>query len=88
MKKILVTLILFTNFIFANIDINTASKKELMTLEGIGAKKAEQIIEYREKNKFKSIDEIKNIKGIGDKLFNKIKTNITIDSSKKDSSKK
>ncbi len=62
------------------ININTATKEELMKLEGIGEKTAEKIIEYRNNNKFKNIDEIKNIDGIGDKKFEKISPYIIVDS--------
>lgn len=61
------------------ININTASLEELLKISGIGESKAKNIIEYRETNgQFKNIEEIKNINGIGDSLFNKIKDNITI----------
>lgn len=61
------------------ISINSATKEELMKLTGIGESRANDIIEYREKNGgFKSIDELKNVKGIGDSLFDKIKENITL----------
>lgn len=61
------------------ININSASASELDTLEGIGPAYAQRIIEYREgSGGFKSIEEIKNIKGIGDKTFEKIRSNITI----------
>lgn len=61
------------------VNINTASKEELTTVSGIGEKKAEDIIKYREENNgFKSIEEIKNIQGIGDNIFAKIKENITV----------
>lgn len=61
------------------ININTATKEELMTISGIGETKADDIIKYRESNgNFKSIDEIKNVSGIGDSLFEKIKDYITV----------
>ena len=61
------------------ININTASLEDLLKISGIGESKAKNIIEYRETNgQFKNIEEIKNINGIGDSLFNKIKDNITI----------
>ena len=61
------------------ININTASNAELESLPGIGPSKAKSIIEYREKNGgFKSVDEIKNIKGIGQSSFEKLKDKITI----------
>lgn len=61
------------------VNINTASKDELMTVSGIGESKADSIIEYRITNgNFKSIEEIKNVSGIGDALFDKIKNSITV----------
>ena len=61
------------------ININTATKEELMTITGIGESKAESIIEYRnQKGNFKTIEEIKNVSGIGDTLFEEIKNNITV----------
>ena len=61
------------------ININTASKEELMSLSGIGESKALSIIEYRNNNgSFKCIEDIKNISGIGDALFEKIKDSITV----------
>lgn len=60
------------------VSLNSASKEELMTLSGIGESKALAIIEYRNKKKFETIEEIKEVSGIGDALFEKIKDNITI----------
>ena len=60
------------------ININTATKEQLMTLNGIGETKAEAIIVYRQENgEFKSIDEIMEISGIGEKTFEKLKQFIT-----------
>ena len=62
------------------VNINTANLNELMTLNGIGEAKAKSIIEYRESNGyFKSIEDIKNISGIGDKMYEKIKDYISIE---------
>ena len=63
--------------ITGKININSATKEELMTLTGIGESKADKIIEYRSNNKFNSIEDIKNISGIGDSIIEKIKYNIT-----------
>lgn len=61
------------------ISINSATKEQLMTLSGIGESKANNIISYRNENgRFKSIEEIKNVKGIGDSIFEKIKSSITL----------
>ncbi|HHT38346.1 MAG TPA: hypothetical protein GXZ95_02890 [Mollicutes bacterium] len=61
------------------ININTATLQELMTLSGIGESKAQSIIDYRLSNgNFTSIDDIKNVTGIGESLFDKIKNNLTI----------
>ena len=62
----------------SKISINSASKEELMTLPGIGEKTALKIIEYRKTQVFKSIEDIKNVKGIGDKKYEKIKDLIVI----------
>ena len=60
------------------ININTASVSELMSLSGIGEAKAKSIISYREKTPFKSIEDIKNVEGIGESLYASIKENITV----------
>ena len=61
------------------ININTASKEQLMNLPGLGETKAQSIIEYRERNgNFKSIDGVKEVSGIGEAIFEKIKDYITV----------
>ena len=60
------------------VDINTADKSELMTLPNIGEKRADAIIEYRQKNKFNKIEDIKNVSGIGDKYFEAMKDMIVV----------
>ena len=60
---------------FGAVDINTASKEELMSLKGIGTAKAEAIIAARP---FTSTDEIKKVKGIGEGIYNNIKDEIIV----------
>ena len=61
------------------ININTASKEELMSLTGIGEAKANDIINYRETNGgFKTIEELLNVSGIGENIYSQIKENITV----------
>lgn len=61
------------------VNINTANKEKLETLPGIGETTAQKIIDYREENgKFKSIEDIKNVGGIGDAKFNSLKDKITV----------
>lgn len=59
------------------ININTATIEELMTISGIGESKAKAIIEYRNKNKFEKIEDILNVSGIGNNLYEEIKIYIT-----------
>lgn len=61
------------------ININKASKEELKTLNGIGDTLADNIIEYREKNKFDKIEDILNVNGIGESKFENIKEYICVD---------
>lgn len=61
------------------ININTATISDLTSLPSIGTSKAEKIIKYRnEHGSFKSIEEIKNVSGIGNDVFNQIKAYITV----------
>jgi competence protein ComEA len=61
------------------VSLNTANKEALMTLPGIGESKAQNIIDYRTANGlFNSIDDIKNVTGIGDSIFDQIKNFITL----------
>lgn len=61
------------------ININTAAKDELLSLPGIGESKADDIIRYRDEHgKFESVEDIMNIQGIKEGVFNKIKDQISI----------
>lgn len=61
------------------VNINTASKEELCTLPGVGSSRAESIIAYREENgSFSAIEDIKNVTGIKEGLFSKIKDKIKV----------
>ena len=61
------------------ININTASATELQALPGIGATTADRIVEYRQKNgPFKKIEDLMNVRGVGEKAFLKLKPNLTV----------
>lgn len=61
------------------VNLNSAGKEELMTLSGIGEVKAESIIRYREEHgRFQSVEELKQIEGIKEGLFNRIKDKVRI----------
>jgi competence protein ComEA len=67
----------------APLNLNTATQAQLETLPGIGPAVAARILEYRQKNgSFKKVEELMNVKGIGEKSFLKIKALITIAPSK------
>lgn len=63
----------------AAVNINTASQEELASLPNIGPAKAKAIVEYRKANgEFKTLEELKKIKGIGDKTFEKLKPQLSL----------
>jgi competence protein ComEA len=81
-KKLYLTLILvlfFATAAFAKVNINTANADELATLNGIGKAKAEAIVAYRTANgNFTTVDDLTKVKGIGDKIIEKIKPEVTV----------
>lgn len=80
-KKLIFTAIISLSMGMASaaVNINTATVQELDTLPGIGAAKAQSIVDYRTKNgPFKSVDELDKVKGIGPALLEKLKPEVTL----------
>ena len=72
-------LLAYAGLAFAAVNINSATREQLEALDGIGPVKAQAIIDYRKKNgSFKRLDEIKNVDGIGDATFEKIRRDIAL----------
>lgn len=81
LKKFLFLILSFCSFAIASatININTANQQDFETLNGIGPSKAQAIVDYRtEHGPFKTIRDIKKVKGIGSKIFDKIKGELTL----------
>lgn len=67
------------NLAFAAVNINTATQDELDSVKGIGPGKAKAIIDYRTKNgPFKSVEDLKGVKGFGEKSLAKLKGDLTV----------
>ncbi len=81
MKRFIMLLagLLFSGLALAAININTATQQELEALNGIGPVKAQAIIDHRKANgPFKSIEQLKDVKGVGDATFDKIKGDVSV----------
>lgn len=77
--KFLTILLLSITLALATVNINNATAKDFTLLKGIGVKKAEAIVKYRNSVKcFKSINELTNVKGIGDKTISKNKSDLKL----------
>jgi len=67
------------NLAYAAVNINTATPGELDGVKGIGPSKAQAIVDYRSKNgPFKSLDDLKNVKGFGEKSIAKLKSELSV----------
>lgn len=78
-KKITIGLLLFvgTSLLAMNVsELNKASKEELMAIKGIGEAKAEAIIKARKTEKFKSVDELERVKGVGPQIVENVKKDV------------
>ncbi|MHB8811098.1 MAG: ComEA family DNA-binding protein [Desulfobulbaceae bacterium] len=74
-----IMLLVFATAGFAKVNINTAPATELEALPGVGPAKAEAIVKYREENgNFKTVEDLKKVKGIGDKMFEKISAEVEV----------
>jgi competence protein ComEA len=79
MVCLLATGSLFAQQMAALININTADEATLATMEHVGNVRAQAIIQYRQENgPFKTVEDLKKVRGIGDKIFDGIKAKITV----------
>lgn len=77
--RLLILLFGFTNSVFALININTADYGQLMNIKGVGPKKAQAIIEYRNTHgKFNNINELYQLKGFGASVVKKISSQLEV----------
>ena len=74
--KFLAILALSVSLLLSSVDINSATKAELMSLKGVGPAKADAIIKYRKGQCFKSVNALREVKGIGPKFIEKNKKNL------------
>ena len=80
-KLVAIVLALFAAAAFAaSVDVNKASQADLDAVKGIGETKAKAIVDYRTKNgPYKSVDDLRGVKGFGEKTLAKLKSELTVD---------
>jgi len=84
MKQLLAVMLFITTSFFAAstyaaVDLNTATTEQLQSVNGIGPKKAEAIVEYRKKNgQFKTVNDLDKVPGFGKSTLDKVKNEITV----------
>ncbi|MBA3024178.1 MAG: helix-hairpin-helix domain-containing protein [Gammaproteobacteria bacterium] len=81
MKKLLQSLLvlLFSGSLYAAVDLNTASVEELQAVKGVGASKAEAIVQHRKQHgPFKRVEELDDVKGFGKKTVERLRSEFTV----------
>jgi competence protein ComEA len=71
----------------AGVNVNTATEEELVSLPGIGPSKAKAIVEYRQAHPFKTVDELMNVRGIGEHTFETLKDKVNVGAAATESAK-
>jgi competence protein ComEA len=81
MKKLLLSLavLLFSGSLYAAVDLNTASVEELQAVKGVGASKAEAIVQHRKQHgPFKRVEDLDEVKGFGKKTVERLRSEFTV----------